>query len=296
MSAAMPVSLSQHVGRLRRRGDPEHRPALAGRGRRRRRRASSSCRRRPGRRRRPADRAGDRRGGVGLQDVEPVAVDGGRRVRVVGLGVERPGEDAFFLGQDRVAVKWAAVGSSHTDRPSEPRGGGPSSAGSRSTQRRSPGRRPVRARPPTACPGIDGHAGAGGRRSPAARRPGSRSTRRRQAVDDLGHRHRRTGSASVRRSAASTGRRRPVAVQPSRRGFARPPCPQTGDAGAGLVARVSAAASRVIAARSHAGRVPTLPGPELGDLRGERRVDLLGPLREHLQQLGRDRRRSRPGR
>ena len=37
-----------------------------------------------------------------------------------------------------------------------------------------------------------------------------------------------------------------------------------------------------------AGRVPALPVPELVDLDGQRGVDLGGPLREHLQQLGRD--------
>ena len=48
--------------------------------------------------------AGDRRGGVGLQHVEPGRDDRRRRRRLVGLGVHRPGEDRFLLGQDRSLV------------------------------------------------------------------------------------------------------------------------------------------------------------------------------------------------
>ena len=54
--------------------------------------------------------AGDRRGGVGLEDVEPVPVDGGRRCRVVELGVDGPGQDPFLLGQDRRGGVVGAVG------------------------------------------------------------------------------------------------------------------------------------------------------------------------------------------
>ena len=46
---------------------------------------------------------GGRRGGVGLQHIEPVTAHRRRRCRFVGLGVDRPGEDRFFLGEDRFA-------------------------------------------------------------------------------------------------------------------------------------------------------------------------------------------------
>ena len=46
--------------------------------------------------------AGDRCGGVGLQHIQTCRLDGGGWCGVVGLGVERPGEDEFFFGEDLV--------------------------------------------------------------------------------------------------------------------------------------------------------------------------------------------------
>ena len=45
---------------------------------------------------------GDRRRSIGLQDVQPVPIEGGRLVRAVDLGVHGPGQHALLLGQDRV--------------------------------------------------------------------------------------------------------------------------------------------------------------------------------------------------
>ena len=120
--------------------------------------------------------AGDRGGGVGLQHVQPVTVDGGRRARVVGLGVDRPGEDAFLLGEDRVAGE-VRGGRFEPHRPAiRHRAGGPPV-----------GRVEIdaalddlvggpfqRGRPP-----LSRHRGHGGLQvadRPAARRPGSTST------------------------------------------------------------------------------------------------------------------------
>ena len=46
--------------------------------------------------------AGHRRRGVGLQHIQPVPIHGRRRCRRVGLGVHRPREDVFLLGQHRL--------------------------------------------------------------------------------------------------------------------------------------------------------------------------------------------------
>ena len=100
---AQPDVTLHDAGRFRRRRHPEHDPAiplqvvdgglqhagLAGTGR--------------------ADHqhqpvlSGDGGRGVGLQHVQPRHVDGGRRCRVGGLGVERPRHDVFFLGEHGVA-------------------------------------------------------------------------------------------------------------------------------------------------------------------------------------------------
>ena len=114
----------QDTGRLGGRGDAEHGPVPAGAGRRRRARsmvvlpapAGSDHDHEPvgagdrARRRRPATRP-----------ARPT-IDGGRRGRVVGLGVHGPGQDrAPPRRGSRSLVNCGATGSSHTDRPSEAR-------------------------------------------------------------------------------------------------------------------------------------------------------------------------------
>ena len=102
MSAGMPVSRSHRPGRLRRRRHGEHdtpvsvevvggggeHAGLAGAGR-----ADDED---------EAVVAGDGRGGVGLQRIQPVPVDGGGRCGRVGLGGHRPREDRFLLGEHRL--------------------------------------------------------------------------------------------------------------------------------------------------------------------------------------------------
>ena len=227
--------------------------------------------------------AGDRRGGVGLEHVESVPLDGGRRRRFVGWASIAQASTRSssariaslvmcgcgWLQPDRAAIRHPAAealaGGVEVDAVVDHPVTGPFE-----------GRRP-------AAPGIWDMAG-GGHRSPAGRRAGPGRPGGGEVIDHLPDGHR--GAAAGRpRGSARCGdhvagssralRLRPATVSPDPRHGAR------------LAARVSADASRSSAARSQ--RLGSRPCRRRNSstFTANAASTCCGPLREHLQQLGR---------
>ena len=231
--------------------------------------------------------AGDRRGGVGLQHVEPVPVDGGRRLRLVGLGVDRPGQHPFLLGEDRVAGD-VRGGRLQPDRTAIRHSAAEVLAGGVEVD--AVVDHPVTAPFQGRRPALSRHLGHGRLEvtdrpqdiGPGPRRPGSG-----EVIDHLldGHRRRRPlGELSA--SHLEFG------DQPSRApaelfGFVPPPCRQIRDTVPGLADTGIGRRLPLQGGPLPPARVAALPETELVDLHRQRRVNLPGPLREHLQQLGR---------
>ena len=182
-------------------------------------------------------------------------------------------------------VNCGATGSSHTDRPSEPRRV-TRPGGSRSTQ--------ASITRSQAC--FEGAGPAVSRQlrhgwleitdRPEHVGPGPRRTTSREPIDDLvdGDHLRclvRTQSRDV------DGGDEPAGSPVELGCFTGPPCPQIPTPLPVLWAWVSADASRHSAARSQVVGSRPFAATELADLDGQRVVDLIGALGEHLQQLPR---------
>jgi hypothetical protein len=276
---------TQDVSRLGRRGDTEHSATVAAeivhRGPQHGRLARPG---RPDHDHQPI-RPGHRGGGVTLEDVEPVTVDGGRWGRVGELGVEGPSQDPFLLSQDggRRVVRSGGF------QPHRPTVRGPARGGAVGVEVHAlpehlagnavQGRRPLRAGEP-----WDRWGQVAYRPHDVGPRPGGPDGG--ELIEDLGDGHRCVGLVLVCWDGETVGETlgRPAELP----GFVPPPLPQVRDGLAGLARPGVGGGLAGHGGPFPAGRVPAFPGSELFDGVGQCCVDLRRAFRERLQQLGWD--------